>query len=188
MVRIRPDPDLQHWCVLYHFYNYSWSGSETLLYSASTECWKEALVNFTFAAYVFAKYFFLNNSWPMFYRCEAWTESRHLHSQPERRTESQGRGQLCVPEVPGPGGRVRRLVHLCEKGRAQVSGTGPPGPGEDAHCQGQGCGSGSALIWVAGSGSGSRRAKMTKKYRKKSRILHVSKCLIFFFEDWRLLL
>ncbi len=144
------DPNPTKWCgsdpirihdtdVCYIFHKYSWSGSETLIYSARTVVLERSTSKFYIYSLGICKVFFFNYSWPMFYRCETWTESRHLHSQPERRTESQGRGQLCVPEVPGPGGRVRGLVHLCAKGRAQVSGTGPSGSGQDAHCQGQGC-------------------------------------------------
>ncbi len=38
------------------------------------------------------------------------------------------------------------------------------------------------------SGSGSRRAKNTEKHRKKLIQFHFWKCLMFFFDGWRLLL
>jgi hypothetical protein len=62
----------------------------------------------------------------------------------------------------GPGSEILAYIEILGFLVFLLAWVSYPDPYPDPH--------GSALIWVAGSGSGSRRAKMTHKNRKKSRI------------------
>ncbi len=187
LIRHQPDPD-HNTDVCYMFYNYSWSGSETLLYSARTVVLERSTCKFyIYRLGIYKVFFFIL---PLTYVLQMWNMSRvPPPSYPTRKADRISRTRIILCTGSTGAGRTSPPASgtsVWERTRSNVR---PWSSWTPTGCSLPRSGlwipipHGSALSWVAGSGSGSRRARLTSKYRKSKEFAWFEMLDVLF---WRL--